>query len=128
MIKNETYNALYKEIVDMLGNSESMNVNRLHDLIEEQGILPVYKALIKPTLLSENEKCLIRMFQSLTHHDQKEVLDFFNTYGFDCVLYDTGRLKLTNMEKKALETFHAFPENLKIEVICILRTIEKLIK
>ncbi len=128
MRKNETYNALYNEILEMLGNSESMNINRLNDLIEEQGILPVYKALIKPTLLSKNEQCLIRMFQGLTNHDQNEVLDFFNTYGFDFVLYDSSRPKLTSIERKALEAFRAFPENLKIEAIRILRNTEKLVK
>lgn len=128
MIEKETYNALYKEIVDMLGGSEAMNTNRLHDLIEEHGILPVYKTLIKPTLLSESEKCLMRMFQSLTSYDQKEVINFFNTYGFDYVLYDSGKTKLTSIERKALESFRSFPEHLKIEFIRMLHIIEKLIK
>ncbi|MDE6475419.1 MAG: hypothetical protein K2L08_01005 [Erysipelotrichaceae bacterium] len=128
MVKDELYNMLYKEILDMLGNKETINLYRLDTLIEHHGILSIYKAILKSTLLTRNETTLLQMFQDYHEQEQKEILDYFQTYGFDFIFHNISKPSLTVIEKKALEAFRAFPENLKMEAIRILRNNKKIIK
>lgn len=128
MVENELYNMLYEEILDMLGNEELINLYRLDTLIEHHGILSLYKAILKSTLLTRNEKTLLQMFQGYQTQEQKEILDYFHTYGFDFIFHNMHKPSLTIIEKKALEAFRAFPENLKMEAIRILRNNKKITK